>query len=59
MKNDTKCCDLVGCTRRVEYKARFTDKETGEQEIAYYCSEDKHEAYDLRSFGMKVYVERL
>ena len=54
-----KSCDLAGCTRKVTYKAKFTDKETGEQDTAYYCSVDKHEAYDLRGLGFKVRVERL
>ena len=52
-------CDLAGCIRKVKYKATFTDKETGEQEIAYYCIADKQEAYDLRGLGMEVQLEKL
>ncbi len=56
-----KCSEtgLAGCDNLATRKATFTDKETGEKSVAYYCEIDYKEAFDLKALGMKVRVEKL
>ena len=56
-----KCSEtgLAGCDNEATRKATFTDKETGEKEVAYYCEVDYKEAFDLRYLGNRVYVEKI
>jgi len=59
--NLPKCGEsgLAGCDNLATRKATFTDKVTGEKSVAYYCEIDYHEAYDLRSLGLKVRVQKV
>lgn len=56
-----KCSEtgLAGCDNEATRKATFTNKDTGEKETAFYCEIDYKEAFDLRSLGMKVHMEKI
>jgi len=56
-----KCSEtgLAGCDNEATRKVIFTDLETREKSIAYYCEIDYHEAYDLQHLGMKVSVQKI
>jgi len=56
-----KCSEtgLAGCDNEATRKVIFTDLETREKSIAYYCEIDYHEAYDLQHLGMKVSVHKI